>query len=95
MKAKSPNMKLKPLKDRVLVSYVEEAEVSKGGIYIPDNAKEKPQRGRVEAVGKEVTEVKVGNEVLVGKYSGDKVPFKVGSQEMLIIKEEDILAVIE
>jgi len=77
-------MKLKPLKDRVLVSYVEEAEVSTGGIYIPDAAKEKPQRGRVEAVG---------NEILFGKYTGDK--FKLEAQEMLIVKEEDILAVIE
>jgi len=93
MKGKSPNMKLRPLKDRVLVSYVEEAEVSKGGIYIPDNAKEKPQRGRVEAVGKEVKDVKVGNEILFGKYTGDK--FKLETQEMLIVKEEDILAVIE
>jgi len=93
MKGKSPNMKLRPLKDRVLVSYVEEAEVSKGGIYIPDNAKEKPQRGRVEAVGKEVKDVKVGNEILFGKYTGDK--FKLDVQEMLIVKEEDILAVIE
>jgi chaperonin GroES len=86
-------MSLKPLKDRVLVSYVEEAEVSSGGIYIPDAAKEKPQRGKVEAVGKEVKDVKVGNEILFGKYSGDK--FKMDNKEMLIIKEEDILGVIE
>lgn len=85
-------MKLKPLKDRVLISYVEEAETSAGGIYIPDAAKEKPQRGKVEAVGKEVKDVKVGNEVLFGKYSGDK--FKMDSQEYLIIKEEDILGVV-
>lgn len=86
-------MNLKPLKDRVLISYVEEAEKSAGGIYIPDAAKEKPQRGKVEAVGSEVKEVKVGNEVLFGKYSGDK--FQVGTQEMLVLKEEDILAVVE
>lgn len=85
-------MNLKPLKDRVLISYVEEAEKSAGGIYIPDAAKEKPQRGKVEAVGGEVKEVKTGDEVLFGKYSGDK--FKVGSQDMLILKEEDILAVV-
>ncbi len=86
-------MSLKPLKDRVLISYVEEAEVSAGGIYIPDAAKEKPQRGKVEAVGADVTEVAVGNEVLFGKYSGDK--FKMDSQELLIVKVEDILAVVE
>jgi len=86
-------MNLKPLKDRVLVSFVEEAEVSAGGIYIPDAAKEKPQRGKVEAVGGEVKEVKVGNEILFGKYSGDK--FKLDGKEMLVVKEEDILAVIQ
>ncbi|MFQ5508138.1 MAG: co-chaperone GroES [Leptospirillia bacterium] len=85
-------MNLKPLKDRVLISYIEEAETSAGGIYIPDAAKEKPQRGKVEAVGGEVKEVAVGNEILFGKYSGDK--FKVGTQDMLIVKEEDILAVV-
>jgi len=84
-------MKLKPLKDRVLVSYVEEAEVSSGGIYIPDAAKEKPQRGKVEAVGKDVKDVKVGNEILFGKYTGDK--FTMDKQDLLIVKEEDILAV--
>ncbi len=86
-------MSLKPLKDRVLVSYMEEAEQSAGGIYIPDAAKEKPQRGKVEAIGGEVEEVKVGNEVMFGKYTGDK--FEVDGQELLIIKEEDILAVVE
>ncbi|MDH5526963.1 MAG: co-chaperone GroES [Nitrospirota bacterium] len=85
-------MNLKPLKDRVLISYIEEAEKSAGGIYIPDAAKEKPQRGKVEAIGGEVKEIKVGDEVLFGKYSGDK--FKVGSQDMLIVKEEDVLAVV-
>ncbi len=85
-------MNLKPLKDRVLISYIEEAEVSAGGIYIPDAAKEKPQRGKVEAVGGDVTEVKQGDEVLFGKYSGDK--FKMGSSDVLIVKEEDILAVV-
>ena len=86
-------MNLKPLKDRVLVSYMAEAEQSAGGIYIPDAAKEKPQRGKVEAIGGEVEEVKVGNEVMFGKYTGDK--FEVDGQELLIIKEEDILAVVE
>ncbi|MDH4228681.1 MAG: co-chaperone GroES [Nitrospirota bacterium] len=85
-------MNLKPLKDRVLISYVEEAEKSAGGIYIPDAAKEKPQRGKVEAIGGEVKEVKVGNEILFSKYAGDK--FKVGTKDMLILKEEEILGVI-
>ena len=86
-------MNLKPLKDRVLISYVEEAEVSAGGIYIPDAAKERPQRGTVEAVGGDVKDVQVGNEILFGKYSGEK--FKMGDKDVLILKEEDILAVFE
>jgi chaperonin GroES len=86
-------MKLKPLKDRVFVSYTEEAERTPGGIYVPDTAKEKPQKGKVEAVGSEVKEVKVGDAVLFDKYSGSKV--KVNDVEHLIIKEEDILGIIE
>ncbi len=86
-------MKLKPLKDRVVVSYSEEAEKTSGGIYVPDTAKEKPQQGKVEAVGSEVKELKVGNIVLFDKYSGSKV--KVDDAEQLIIKEEDILAIVE
>jgi chaperonin GroES len=85
-------MKLKPLKDRVVVSYSEEAEKTAGGIYVPDTAKEKPQQGKVEAVGPEVKELKVGNVVLFDKYSGSKV--KVDDAEQLIIKEEDILAIV-
>jgi len=85
-------MNLKPLKDRVLISYLAEAEVSAGGIYIPDAAKEKPQRGKVEAIGGDVKEVAVGDEILFGKYSGEK--FKMDSLDVLIIKEEDILAVV-
>lgn len=86
-------MKLKPLKDRVVVSYTEEVEKTAGGIYVPDTAKEKPQQGKVEAVGPEVKELKVGNIVLFDKYSGSKV--KVNDSEQLIIKEEDILAIVE
>jgi chaperonin GroES len=86
-------MKLKPLQDRVVVSYTEEAEKTAGGIYVPDSAKEKPQQGKVEAVGKDVKELKVGNIVLFDKYSGSKV--KVDSAEQLVIKEEDILAIVE
>ncbi|MDA8085772.1 MAG: co-chaperone GroES [Nitrospiraceae bacterium] len=86
-------MKFKPLKDRVFVSYAEEEERTKGGLYVPDTAKEKPQKGKVEAVGSEVKEVKVGDSVLFDKYSGSKV--KMNDQECLIIKEEDILGIIE
>jgi len=86
-------MKLKPLKDRVVVSYSEEIEKTAGGIYVPDSAKEKPQQGKVEAVGPEVKELKVGNVVLFDKYSGSKV--MVDDKEQLIIKEEDILAIVE
>ena len=85
-------MKFKPLKDRVFVSYAEEEERTKGGIYVPDTDKEKPQKGKVEAVGSEVKEVKVGDAVLFDKYSGSKV--KIDEKEHLIIKEEDILGII-
>lgn len=85
-------MKLKPLKDRVYISYSEEPEKTAGGLYVPDNAKEKPQQGKVEAIGSEVKEVKVGDTVLFDKYSGSKV--KVADKEHLIIKEEDILGIV-
>ncbi|MGO9613815.1 MAG: co-chaperone GroES [Dissulfurispiraceae bacterium] len=87
-------MKIKPLKDRVVVRYSEEdMEKTAGGIYVPDVAKEKPQKGSVEAVGVEVKEVKAGNTVLFDKYSGSKI--KINDIEYLIIKEEDILGIIE
>lgn len=86
-------MKLKPLKDRVFVSYTEETEKTAGGIYVPDTAKEKPQRGKVEAVGSEVKEIKVGDTVLFDRYSGSRV--KVNEAEHLIIKEEDVLGIVE
>ncbi len=86
-------MKFKPLKDRVFVKYTEEGEKTPGGIYIPDSAKEKPQKGVVEAVGSEVKEIKVGNTILFDKYSGSKV--SIDSNEYLIIKEEDILGIVE
>lgn len=87
-------MKIKPLKDRVVVKYSEEEmEKTAGGIYVPDVAKEKPQKGTVEAVGSEVKEVKTGNTVLFDKYSGSKI--KLNDTEYLIIKEEDILGIIE
>jgi len=94
-------MKVKPLADRVLVKPYEEKEVKKGGIIIPDTAKEKPQQGEVIAVGpgkvtesgqKVTMEVKKGDKILYGKYSGTEVT--VDGEEYLIMRESDILAVI-
>jgi chaperonin GroES len=85
-------MKFKPLKDRVFVSYSEEAEKTQGGLYIPDAAKEKPQKGKVEGIGDEVKSVKVGEVVLFDKYSGSKISME--GTEYLILKEEDILGVL-
>ena len=95
-------MKIRPLQDRVIVRRLEEEEKTKGGIIIPDTAKEKPQEGKVIAVGKgKLTEdgklipldVKAGDRILFGKYSGTEV--KVEGEEHLIMREEDILGVIE
>ncbi len=95
-------MKVKPLGDRVLVKPIEEKEVKRGNIIIPDTAKEKPQQGEVIAVGKgKVTEdgkiipmdVKVGDKVLFGKYSGTEI--KIDGEEYLILHQDDILGIIE
>ena len=96
-------MKIRPLQDRVLVKRLEEeVEKTKGGIIIPDTAKEKPQQGKVIAVGKgkanddgKITplDVKVGDTILFGKYSGSEI--KLDGEEHLIMREEDILGVIE
>ena len=95
-------MKFRPLHDRVLVKRVEEEEKTAGGIIIPDTAKEKPQEGEIIAVGKgaigddnEVIplEVKAGDRVLFGKWSGTEV--KVDGQDLLIMKESDILGIVE
>ena len=95
-------MKLKPLGDRVIVKPLESEEKTKGGIVIPDTAKEKPQEGEVVAVGegKKNKEgkssgltVKVGNKVLYGKYAGTEIT--VEGEEYLILREEDILAIVE
>ncbi len=86
-------MKFKPLGERVFVSYAEELEKTAGGIYIPDAAKEKPQKGKVEAVGKDVKSLKAGDMVLFDKYSGSKI--SIDNVEYLIVKEEDILGVFE
>jgi chaperonin GroES len=96
------SMEFKPLKDRVLIKYSDEPEKSIGGLYIPDTAKEKPQKGEVVATGPgKVTDdgkvqkmdIKVGDIVLFDKYSGSKI--NIDDQEYLIIKEEDILGLIE
>ena len=84
-------VRFKPLKERVFVRYNEEDEKSAGGLFIPDTAKEKPQRGTVEAVGSEVKEVKVGETILFDKYSGSKIV--VDGIDYLILKEEDILGI--
>jgi chaperonin GroES len=87
-------MKIKPLKERVVVKYSsEELEKTPGGIYVPDVAKEKPQKGTVIEIGSEVKEVKVGDTVLFDKYAGSKI--KVDDVEYLIIKEEEILGIVE
>lgn len=95
-------MKIRPLQDRVLVKRVESEEKTKGGIIIPDTAKEKPIEGKVIAVGagkigedgkQRPLEVKVGDRVLFGKYAGTEV--KIDGEEHLILREEDILGVIE
>jgi chaperonin GroES len=86
------SVKFKPLKDRVFVSYTEELERTAGGLYIPDSAKEKPQSGKVEAVGDEVKSLKVGDKILFDKYSGSKI--SIDNKDYLIIKEEDILGIL-
>jgi len=85
-------VKFKPLKDRVFVSYTEELEKTAGGLYIPDSAKEKPQSGKVEAVGDEVKSLKVGDKILFDRYSGSKI--SIDNTEYLIIKEEDVLGIL-
>ena len=80
-----------PLGDRVFVTYTEGLERTSGGIYVPDSAKEKPQRGIVRAVGKDVKNLKVGEQILFDKYSGSKL--RIDDEECLIIKEEDVLGI--
>lgn len=95
-------MKLRPLQDRLLVQRVEEETTTKGGIIIPDSAKEKPAEGKIVAVGngklgddgnRIPLEIKVGDRILFGKYSGTEV--KIDGEEYLIMREDDILGVIE
>lgn len=96
-------MEIKPLGDRVVIKPLEAEGKTKGGIFLPDTAKEKPQEGKVVAVGKgktldngtvQLLEVKVGDKVLYGKYSGNEITTKDGD-ELLIMREEDILAIIK
>jgi chaperonin GroES len=95
-------MKIRPLHDRILVERLEEKEVKKGGIIIPDTAKEKPQEGKVIAVGngkvnddgkRQALDVKAGDRILFGKYSGSDV--KLDDKEYLILREEDVLAILD
>ncbi|OGP74174.1 MAG: co-chaperone GroES [Deltaproteobacteria bacterium RBG_13_58_19] len=95
-------MKVKPLNDRVLVKRTEELQVTKGGIYIPDSAKEKPIEGKIVAVGpgkmsdsgtRMTLQVKVGDRVLFNKYAGSDI--KIEGEDYLMMREEDVLAVIE
>ncbi|MFM7736566.1 MAG: co-chaperone GroES [Alphaproteobacteria bacterium] len=95
-------MKIRPLQDRVIVKRVQEEEKTKGGIIIPDTAKEKPQEGKVIAVGKgkvddsgklRPLDVKAGDRILFGKYSGSEI--KIDGEEHLILREDDILGVLE
>ena len=95
-------MKVRPLHDRMLVEGLEEAEVRRGGIVIPDTAKEKPQEGKVIAVGngkighdgkKIPLDVKAGDRILFGKYSGSEV--KLDDKDYLIMRQDDVLAILE
>ena len=94
-------MKIRPLHDRILVKREEEKEAKKGGIIIPDTAKEKPQEGKVIAVGNGkilengttlAMDVKVGDKILFGKYSGTDI--KIDGEEVLILREDEVLAVV-
>ncbi len=95
-------MKLRPLQDRILVQRIEEEKTTKGGIIIPDTAKEKPVEGKVAAVGngkvgedgkRIALEVKKGDRILFGKYSGTEV--KIEGDEYLILREDDVLGIID
>ncbi len=95
-------MKIRPLQDRIIVKRIDEEETTKGGIIIPDSAKEKPQEGKVIAVGKgkiledgklQKLDAKKGDRVLFGKYSGTEITIE--GEEHLIIREDDVLGIIE
>src|SRR5271170_5177049 len=95
-------MKIRPLYDRVVVKRVEDTETMKGGLYIPDSAKEKPQEGEVVAIGKGkrledgklvALDVQVGDRILFGKYSGSDI--KLDGEEYMIMREDEILGILE
>jgi chaperonin GroES len=95
-------MKIRPLQDRILVKRLEETTTTKGGIIIPDTAKEKPQEGEVVAAGKgrvledgtqRALDLKVGDKILFGKYAGTDV--KIDEEDYLIMREDDVLGVVE
>ena len=97
-------MTVRPLHDRLLVKRIEEKETAKGGIIIPDTAKEKPQEGVVVAVGqgkrnekgeRVPLDVKVGDRILWSKYSGTDLPIKIDDEDYLIVREEEVLGVLE
>jgi chaperonin GroES len=94
-------MKVRPLHDRLLVRRIEEKETAKGGIIIPDTAKEKPMEGKVMAVGngkvlengkRLALDVKVGDRILFGKYSGTEI--KIDGEEVLVVREDEVLAIM-
>ena len=96
-------MDIQPLADRIVVKPLDAQDVTKGGIVLPDTAKEKPQEGKVVAVGKgkiteegklKALEVRVGDRILYGKYSGTEITTKEG-QELLIMREEDVFAIVK
>ncbi len=84
---------LKPLKDRLLVSYLDQEQKTAGGIIIPESAKERPQKGKVEAIGKEVEEVKAGDVIMFKTYAPDNI--KIDGTEYGIVKLEDVMGIIE
>ena len=98
--ATKTSVKVNPLADRVVIKALEESETMRGGLYIPDTAKEKPQQGEVIAVGPGRTEdgkrvpmeVKAGDKVLYGKYSGTEVT--IDGEQLLILRESDVLAIV-
>jgi len=96
------SVKIRPLADKIVVKVIDETETTSGGIFIPDTAREKPQKGEVIAVGpgktlengqKEPLEVKVGDKVIFAKYGGTDI--KIGTQEVKILSERDVLGIIE
>ena len=100
---KPGELKLQPLGDRVVVERAESEKVTAGGIVLPDSAKDKPTRGTVISIGegkllkdgtRKALQVKVGDRVLFSSYAGETVPFKMGDRELILLREEDLLAVI-